>query len=169
MTSQVSNSSDAILRDELRFLLLGGNAHMSLDDAVKDFPIGRINTHPPNVAYTPWQLLEHIRRTQHDVLEFIKSPRYVTLQWPDSYWPERNEQADEAAWQQTLAGFHEDTAMLIAITQNTELDLYTPLEQGSGQNILRELQLVADHNAYHIGEFAILRQVMQTWGPEHIE
>lgn len=167
MTSHTSHTADTTLRDELRFLLRGGNAHMSLKDAVKDFPIAQANTRPPNVSYTPWHLLEHIRRTQHDILEFLKNPHYATIQWPDDYWPAQDEQADAAAWQKTLDGFNEDMQELVAITQDRSLDLYAPLPHGSGQNRVREIQLVADHNAYHIGEFAILRQVMQTWGPDH--
>ncbi len=144
-------------------LLEVGNAHMSFDQAVENFPAAAMNTRPPNVEYTPWHLLEHIRRTQDDILDFIRNPNYVERSWPESYWPQRDEVADEATWQKTIEGFHNDRRALVEIIMNPETDLYTPLAHGEGQNILREIQVVADHNAYHIGEFAILRQVMGTW------
>ncbi len=156
--------SDATVREELRFLLTGGNAHMSLDEAVAQFPAEQMNTRPPHVPYTPWHLLEHIRRTQEDILDFIRNPQYTARRWPDDYWPPQHAQADSAAWQRTIASFHNDLDALVALLNDPSLDLYTPLPHGQGQTVLREMQLVADHNAYHIGEFAILRQVMQTWG-----
>ena len=155
--------TDKALRAQIKALLQGGNAHMSFDDAVAKFPMEYINTNPPNVSYTPWHLLEHLRITQWDILEFIRNPKHVSPDWPKGYWPAKDAQADQAAWTKTIAAFHADLEALVQLANDTSVDLYTPLPHGSGQNVLREFLLVADHNAYHIGEFAILRQVMGTW------
>lgn len=159
--------ADRVVRDELLFQLRGGHAHMSLAQAVADFPPEAINSPAPNVSYTPWHLLEHIRITQWDILDFIRNPHYVYLKWPDDYWPPVARLATLAEWQATLAGFEADLQALQAIVADPGTDLYTPLAQGEGQNILREILVVCDHNAYHIGEFAILRQVCSTWPPGH--
>ncbi len=155
---------DTLLREQLRTLLLGGNAHMTFDEAVADFPRERMNTKPPHVTYTPWHLLEHLRIAQWDILEFIRNPKYVSPPWPEGYWPAQNAQADEAAWAKTIASFRADQRALSEIVTDSSINLSTPIPHGNGQTILREILVVADHNAYHIGEFAVLRQVMQTWG-----
>jgi hypothetical protein len=155
--------TEKALRDQIRALLRGGNAHMSFDEAVADFPREHINAFPPQVPYTLWHLLEHLRITQWDILTFILDPQHVSPSWPSGYWPASDATADEAAWQKTIASFHADLHKLLALLDDPQTDLYSPLPHGDGQNILREFLLVADHNAYHIGEFAILRQVMGTW------
>ncbi len=160
-------NTEQSLRHELLALLRGGNAHMSFAQAVADFPLDQINTHPPNVEYTPWHLLEHLRITQWDILDFIRNPQYVYMRWPEDYWPARTARADAAAWQQTIAAFEADNQALQALVAEPATDLFTPLAHGEGQNVLREILVVADHNAYHIGEFAILRQLMGTWPPGH--
>jgi hypothetical protein len=159
--------ADQTLREELLQLLRGGHAHMPLPAAVENFPMARINENPPNVPYTPWHLLEHIRITQADILEFIRSPHYVYLNWPADYWPTKRAQTDAAGWQRTVEGWQADNRALQDIVADPATDLYTPLAHGEGQNILREILTVADHTAYHIGEFAILRQVMGTWPAGH--
>jgi hypothetical protein len=156
-------NTDKTVRDELLFLLRGGNAHMPFAGAVKDFPLAAANTCPPHLLYTPWHLLEHIRIAQRDILDFIVGTDYHELRWPDDYWPARDATADAAAWQRTISQITVDNESLQEIVADPATDLYTPLSHGTGQNILREVLVVADHNAYHIGEFAILRQVMGTW------
>ena len=155
--------TDAEVRKQLRALLTGGNAHMTFDEAVAQFPVDRINTRPPHVPYTPWHLLEHMRLSQWDILDFIRNPQYVSGQWPDDYWPPKDAMADQAIWEKTLASFYADQRALLEILEDPSVNLYEPIPHGQGQTILREIQLVADHNAYHTGEFAILRQVMETW------
>ena len=155
---------DAVVREQLRTLLKGGNAHMTFDEAVAQFPVDRINTRPPHVPYTPWHLLEYIRLSQWDILDFIRNPQYVSGRWPEDYWPPRDAMADQAAWEKTLASFCTDQRALFEMLDDPAVNLYEPIPHGQGQTTLREIQLVADHNAYHIGEFAILRQVMETWG-----
>ncbi|MBO0781065.1 MAG: DinB family protein [Ktedonobacteraceae bacterium] len=159
--------TDQVVREHLRNLLLGGNAHMTFDDAVADFPAEHFNTRPPQVTYTPWHILEHLRITQWDILEFIRNPHYVSPQWPEGYWPAPDARTDRYGWEQTLASFRADLQTLIQMVDDPETNLYQTIPHGEGQTILREILLVADHNAYHIGEFAILRQVMGTWPPGH--
>ena len=157
------------LREQIVALLRGGNAHMPLGEAVADFPMERINDVPPNGLYSSWHLLEHIRRTQRDILDFMTDPNYKEQTWPDAYWPAKHEKATAAEWNTTLVGCKTDHATLVAIAENPAIDYFTTIPWGTGQNILREFLLVADHNAYHIGELGALRQIMQTWSDEHDE
>lgn len=154
-------------REQIRHLLLDGNAHMTFDEAVADFPAEHFNTRPPHVSYTPWHLLEHLRIAQWDILDFIRNPHYKLLAWPAEYWPALDATTDQAGWDQTLAAFRADMQALLEILDNPETDLYQTIPHGEGQTIFREMLLVADHNAYHIGEFAILRQIMGTWPADH--
>ncbi len=156
-------SPDRILRQQLLALLRGGHAHMDYDSMIKDFPIDRINDSPANVPYSPWHLLEHMRITQWDILEFIRKPEHKSPDWPRGYWPNPGATADEGQWHATVERFKNDLNELIALAEDPDTDLYTDLPHAEGYTILREILLVADHNAYHIGEFAILRQVMDTW------
>ncbi len=157
------HSIPTVLRTQIAGLLQGGHAHMTLDQAVENFPSEFYNVCPPNVDYTPWHLLEHLRIAQWDILDYIRNPDYKLLIWPDEYWPSRSAQADAAAWRHTLDQFRADLNALIGIAQDPTIDLTGPLPFAPEHTYLREMLLVADHNAYHIGEFGILRQVMGTW------
>jgi hypothetical protein len=156
-------SSDDVVRKQLLDLLRGGNAHMTYDEAVADFPAASSNTKPPNVPYTPWHLLEHLRITQWDILEFIRNPEHVSPPWPKGYWPPQDQVTDPAGWQRTIKAFQADHGELEKMVEDPATDLYSDLPHAKGYTILREILLVSDHNAYHIGEFGILRQVMGTW------
>lgn len=155
--------SEQIMREQLLALLHGGHAHMTFDAAVAEFPLDSINRKPPHVPYTPWHLLEHLRLAQWDILEFIRNPAHISPDWPAGYWPPAEAQADAAQWQQTIAAFRTDLKALEDIVTHPETDLFAPLPQGLPYTIFREIMVVANHNSYHIGEFAILRQVMNTW------
>lgn len=159
--------TERALREQLVALLRGGMAHMTFDEAVADFPPDRINERPPQVPYTPWHLLEHLRLTQRDIVEFSRDPDYRERRWPADYWPERAATADAAGWARTLAAFRDDLEALCALALDPATELHARIPWGDGQTILRELLLVADHNAHHLGEFAILRQVMGTWPASH--
>lgn len=158
---------DKVIRNDLISLLESGHAHMTLSDAVKDFPMEKINTIFPNGDYSSWQLLEHIRRTQADILDFIKNPHYKELTWPNDYWPSKKQKAKQKDWEQTIDSFTADSKALENIIKNPATDLYKKIPHGTGQTILREILVVADHTSYHLGEFAIMRQVMETWGKSH--
>lgn len=154
---------DSTVREQLLQLLSGGNAHMTFDQVVKDFPLEAINENPANVPYTPWQLLEHVRIAQWDILEFIRNPDHVSPDWPSGYWPGEEAQAGEDQWRQTIAEFRSDLDSLREIVRSPDADLTAPLPHAPAYNILREILVVSDHNAYHIGELGILRQVMGWW------
>jgi len=160
-------AADTLLREQLLHLLNGGNAHMTLEEAVADYPAESMNTVFPNGTYSSWRLLEHIRLSQWDILDFIRNPEYQEREWPKEYWPPQAAQASEADWKETLESFQRDMQALQDIAMDPQIDLHARIPWGTGQTILREILLVADHNAYHIGEFAIMRQVMGTWGSNH--
>ena len=154
---------ELLLREHVRTLLQGGNAHMTFEEAVADFPREEMNATAPHVPYTPWHLLEHIRIAQWDILEFIRKPGHVSPPWPEGYWPASEARADDDAWEHTIASYYADRHALREMVADPSVDLYAQIPHGTGQTILREILLVADHSAYHLGEFAMLRQVMQTW------
>lgn len=154
------------VRVQLHALLDDGNAHMTFDQAVADFPPEAYNRFPPNVPYTPWHLVEHLRRTQRDVLDYIRDGEYTELEWPRDYWPGRDETADAAAWDASVRGFREDLAALHEIVDSAP-DLSAPVRGRDDYPLVRGIVTAASHNSYHIGEFAILRQVMGTWPPGH--
>lgn len=160
-------SANQPLREELVFLLERGNAHTSFEEAVAAYPMEQINTIFPNGSYTSWHLLEHLRLAQWDILDFIRNPQYQERAWPQEYWPPRDQQASPDDWQRTIHDFLADRQELRAIIMDPQNDLWAPIPQGTGQTIAREIMVVADHNAYHIGEFAIMRQVMGTWDSSH--
>jgi hypothetical protein len=155
---------DKIVRSHLLSLLNGGNAHMTLAEAVQDFPWSKINTVFPNGTYSSWGLLEHIRISQLDILDFIRNPNYKEMDWPKDYWPPKNKKATRKDWQETISRFRRDSDELQKIINDPKVDIYAKVPHGTGQTVLREILLVADHNSYHLGEFAIMRQTMDTWG-----
>ena len=159
--------ADSILREHLLATLHGGHAYQPFDQTVADFPEAAMNSCPPNVPYTPWHLLEHIRIAQNDILEFTRDPKYVSPEWPKGYWPAADETTDRAGWEKTLQGFRADMADLVAMVKDPAINLTAPIPHAPDYTILREILLVADHNAFHLGEFAILRAVMNSWPARH--
>jgi hypothetical protein len=155
--------SDQVVREQLLALLRGGNAHMSFEKAIAHFPAEHFNTKPANVTYTPWHILEHIRIAQWDILEFIRNPDHVSPQWPSRYWPGQVEAADQGQWDRTTSLFLSNLQALRDMVVDPDIDLYVPIPHAKDYTIFREILVVADHNAYHLGEFAILRQFMDTW------
>jgi hypothetical protein len=154
------------LRQQLLRLLDGVDAHMPFEDAVSDFPDEAMNRRPPNVEYTPWHLVEHLRLTQADILDYLTNPAYVEPAWPREYWPDPSATATRADWEATIAGFLTDREALRALITDGERDPFAIIPGTPGHTLVREVRIVGDHNAYHIGEFAILRQVMGTWPPD---
>ena len=157
--------SDAELRNQLVRMLTIRQAHMDFEDAVKEFPVEHINTQLPNCNYTFWHLLEHIRICQLDILDYIESDTYQWPTFPDSLWPAVSAETDPAGWQQTIDQFISDRQKLVAIVNDPSTDLFAPLPN-SGEhehNILREINIIASHNAYHTGEIGIARHIMGIW------
>lgn len=160
--------TNKIIREQLISLLDGGNAHMTFQEAVAQFPLDKINTIFPNGTYSAWHLLEHIRITQVDIINFITNENYKEIEWPKEYWPPKEKQADKKDWKKTIELYESDIQKLMNIVKDETTDLYTKIQWGNGQTIFREILLVADHTAYHLGEFASMREVMKTWGKSHV-
>ncbi len=161
------DANGSSLREYLVWLLGSGDAHMTLDDALADFPVKDINTVFPNSTYSFWGALEHIRRAQADILDFIKNPDYQEGEWPQDYWPEKGRQATEADWKKTLKGYKKDLAEIKRLIEDPSTDLYAKIARGTGQDILREILLLADHTSYEIGELATMRRVVGHWDVKH--
>lgn len=155
------------LRQQIVGLLRGGNAHMPFSEAVADFPEGMINLRPRNVPYSFWHLLEHLRLTQLDIVEYVTSTDYREKEWPREYWPAPDAEATKQQWDETIASFNRDLEQLIGIVSDESTDLFASVPSNSEHNLLREMLIVADHNAYHTGELGILRQAEGAWGPGH--
>ena len=156
--------SDAVLREQLVSLLRGDQAHMSFEDAVRDFPSEAINLRAPNVDYTPWHLVEHLRITQWDILEYIRdSEGHVSPPWPEGYWPARDATADAAGFRASVDGYLGDRAALEAIVLDPGVDLSAVLPGTPGHTVFREVVVVGNHDSYHVGEFGVMREVMGTW------
>jgi hypothetical protein len=155
--------TDAALRKQLLRLLAGEDAHMTFEEAVADFPDEAINERPPNVAYSPWQLLEHIRLTQLDILDYVTNPDYVEQSWPADYWPDPEAMATPGEFAETIRQYLADREALSELVSDSGRDLFAVIPKSRGHTLLREIRIVSDHTAYHVGEFAILRQVVGTW------
>jgi hypothetical protein len=153
------------LRTQLVNLLTVRQAHMDFEDAVAAFPADQINTFPPNCPYSFWHLLEHLRICQKDILDYIESTSYAWPNFPDDLWPAQSATTDAAGWQATIDQFLADRRRLVAIVSDPATDLFAPLPN-SGEyrhNILREINIIGSHNAYHTGELAILRSALGLW------
>ena len=153
------------LRKQILALLRGGQAHATFDDAVKAFPADLRGTIPSKLPYSAWQLLEHLRITQRDILNFCAPPTggYQPMEWPDDYWPKSPQPPSMDAWDHSIAEIQSDLKKIIALIENPSADLYKPFRWGDGQNLLREVLLVADHTAYHLGELIVLRRLLGAW------
>ena len=155
--------NDTELRDRLVELLRGGDAHAPFDGAVKDFPRERAGERPEGSPHSAWELLEHLRIAQHDILEFSKSAEWVSPQWPHGYWPASPKPQRASLWDDSVKAFHSDLEAFAALVLDPARDLYTPFPWGDGQNLLREALVLADHNSYHIGQLVLVRQQLGVW------
>ena len=156
---------DPELIKQLLALLKGGQAHVDLETAIKDFPAEHYATVPTNLPYSAWQILEHLRITQRDILEFSAPPTggYKHIAWPDDYWPKSPTPPDAHSWNNTVAAIRADQMQFEALLTKPNADLYKPFRWGEGQNLLREALLIADHNAYHLGELIVIRRFLGIW------
>jgi hypothetical protein len=157
-TVHPSDSQDQALRDHLLYLLKDGGAHASFDDAMGDRPLQLAGAKVANFPHTAWMLLEHMRLAQWDILEFTRKKKHVSPKWPEGYWPASEAPANEKAWKASIAAFKKDLQTMQALVANRKIDLYARIPWGDGQTILREALLVADHNAYHLGQLVMLRK-----------
>lgn len=149
-----------MLRDHVIYLLRGGGAHAPIEMLLADWPRYLRGAKPPGQPHTPWRLLEHLRIAQWDILEFCRDPAHVSPRWPEGYWPADDAPPDTEAWERSCAAFRADLASMEALVANPEIDLLARFPHGDGQTLLREALLVADHNAYHQGQLAMLRRLL---------
>jgi hypothetical protein len=158
------SESEDLLRRQLVSMIHGTEAHMAFEEAVRRFPEDAINLRPPNGEYTPWHLVEHLRITQWDILEYIRDAQgHVSPPWPVGYWPAPDAETTTAGFQASVEGYLADRAALEALVLDPATDLFAVLPGTPGHTVLREVVVVGNHDSYHVGEFAILRQVMGTW------
>jgi hypothetical protein len=159
-------SDNKPLRDHLVALLKGGHAHATFDATVADLAPELRGALPDGAPHSPWQLLEHLRLAQWDILEFSRDPKHVSPKWPEGYWPKATATPDEKAWDASAAAFRRDQKALEDLVANPESDLFTPFPWGDGQTLLREVLMVADHNAYHLGQLLLVRRLLGAWKEE---
>ncbi len=153
------------LRKELRALLEGGHAHLAFDDAVRNFPAALRGKRPNQLPYTGWELLEHIRIAQLDILQFVRDPNYQSPEWPEGYWPPTPAPPSSRAWDHSVRAFRADRKAVLELVADTSVDLTAKIPHGSGQTLLREALLVADHTAYHLGQMIAVRRLLGCWPP----
>jgi len=148
------------LREHLLNLLSGGWAHVEFDEVVTDFPHRLRGTKAENLPHTAWQLLEHMRIAQWDILEFSRNPGHVSPDWPAGYWPETQAPVGDSGWDESVQRFKDDLDAMRKLVSGPDTDLFSRIPHGTGQTILREAMLLADHNAYHLGQLALLRKLI---------
>jgi uncharacterized damage-inducible protein DinB len=151
------------LREQLIQLLTAGHAHTTFDQAIKNFPHEKIGVRPPGAPHSAWELLEHMRIAQNDILRFSQSADYVSPKWPEGYWPDAPAPRRKAQWDESIRAFREDRAAFEALLRDPARDLYKRLPWGEGQTLLREALLIADHNAYHLGQLVLVRRLLGVW------
>jgi len=150
------------IRKHVLYLLRHGGAHMSFDDFVGSFPPDLCNRKIDGLPYTAWQVLEHMRLAQWDILEFSRDESHVSPEFPKGYWPEPEEPGTPALWQKTIDEFQKDLKQMEALVEDPSTDLYAKIPHGDGQTILREALLIADHNAYHLGALAVMARIVKS-------
>jgi DinB superfamily len=160
-----NNSS---LRQHLIELLKGGHAHLDFDKAINGLPARLRGEKPPGLPHTPWRLVEHMRIAQWDILRYSVDPNHVSPEFPDGYWPKGDAPPSATAWNQSVAAFRSDLQAMIDLVSNPATDLFKPIGNDQTQNhtILREALLVADHNAYHLGQLVTVRRLLGAWHEE---
>jgi hypothetical protein len=151
------------LRKHLAYLLSDGGAHVDFDTAIARLPAAQRGARIAGAPHTAWQLLEHLRIAQWDILEFSRNAGHVSPKFPDGYWPPTDSPPSARAWSESVRTFQKDLRAMIRLVSNPKTDLFAPIPHGDGQTILREALLVADHNAYHIGQLVLLRKLLDAW------
>ena len=154
---------DREFREHLARVLAWEEAHASYDSAVADLPEPLRGRVPEGLPYSPWQLVEHLRITQHDLLDFCRNPQYRELEWPAAYWPNEPAPPSPKAWDESVRRYREDREALHALVRDPDLDLTARIPHGTGQTCLREILLAIDHAAYHVGELIVVRRLLGAW------
>jgi hypothetical protein len=155
-------SDDSLLK-HLRELLQGGQAHTTFDAAVRGIPVEKRGARPRICPHSPWELIEHIRVAQNDILRFSRDADYVAPKWPDDYWPSSPKPASDGEWRKSVKGYRDDLAAFQQLLQERSGELDQPIPWGKGQTLLREALLIVDHTAYHLGQLVLVRRLQGTW------
>jgi hypothetical protein len=160
----MKNDESVQLRQQLVDAIRGHQAHLDFDAAVKGFPANLRGVKPPGATHTAWQLLEHIRIAQHDILAFSRDATHKSPKWPEGHWPSTEAPPSASAWDKSVAAVRRDGLAFNALVQDPSSDLFKPFAHGEGQNLLREALLVASHNSYHLGQLVYLRKMLDAAG-----
>lgn len=158
----MTNANDRSLREHLLYLLGGGGAHLSFDDAIKGLPAEKRGEKPSGMDHSVWDVVEHIRLAQWDILEFSRNRKHKSPEWPEGYWPE-NVKPTTTQWNASVKKVRADLKAMQSLVKNPKTDLFAKIPWGDGQTILREALLVADHNAYHIAQIVDVRRLLGAW------
>jgi hypothetical protein len=161
-----AGNHDQALREHVVSLLKGGSAHVHFMDAIEGFPEAKRGSYVEGLPHTGWQLLEHVRIAQWDILEFSRNPKHVSPGFPEGYWPKTPGPPEESSWDKAVAAFQHDLQEMTKFVKNPKTDLYARIPHGEGQTVLREALLLVDHNSYHLGQLVDLRRALGAW-PEH--
>lgn len=153
------------LRQHLLNLLDTRQAHATFDDVIAGLPVDLRGTRPEALPYSPWELLEHMRIAQADILDFCQNPDYREPAWPDDYWPASVAPPRDEAWDASVTQFRADLQAMKDLVTDPAIDLFAEIPHGDGQTYLREAMLVADHNAYHLGQLVTVRRSLGAWSP----
>ena len=156
-------STDMELRQHLVKLLSGSEAHVNFEAAVEALPAELRGRRAEGAEHSAWELVEHLRIAQWDILDFSRNPEYKELRWPEDYWPDAAAPANDSAWDASVAGYLNDRRALCDLVMDAATDLFAKIPHGSGQTILREALLTADHNAYHVGQLVLVRRLLGAW------
>jgi len=154
---------DSALRKQLAQLIEGGHAHATFEAAVKDMPLGQVGTRPPGCPHSAWELLEHLRIAQHDILEFSRSADWESPKWPEGYWPASPRPEKPEQWIHSVEQYRADQSEFLKLLADPQQDLSKPFPWGDGQTLLREAILIGDHAAYHIGQLVLVRRLLGAW------
>lgn len=160
---QTDRSENSAIIDNLINLLNKGNAHISLEEALKDIPFDLLGKKPRGLPYSLWQIAEHIRIAQADILKFSKDSHHQSPKWPDDYWPKEVQPSSVEEWEECVNQIKKDRKSFIALLKKSADNLFTPFEYGNGQTLLREALVLADHHSYHTGEIIVLRRILGIW------
>lgn len=160
----MADGNGAALREHVVNLLTGGHAHATFDQAVEGLAPELRGKTPKGAEHSPWQVLEHLRIAQWDILEFSRNAKHQSPKFPEGYWPKEKAPADQKAWDKSVRAFKRELKEMAELVQDEKTDLFAKIPHGDGQTILREALLTADHNAYHVGELVLVRRLLGAWG-----
>ena len=157
------DKNDRALREHVLYLLAEGGAHLSFDDAIQGLPAEKRGEKPNGMDHSVWDLVEHIRTAQWDILEFSRDRKHQSPKWPEGYWPAKDKAPNTAQWNASVKKIRADLMGMQALVKNPKTDLFAKIPWGDGQTILREALLVADHNAYHVAQIVDVRKLLGAW------